>query len=612
MTIMNHTQSNMSWTGRRLYVELLYVVLTIVIVQGCDGPAGKRKSQEALSDSRSEMSSTTTPEVADQGPSPFQFPVEASVLKHVESPPSTNIRLKEVAADRGLKHIYQNGERGRVLMVETIGAGIGWLDFDNDGRWDLVANQGGDPVADRLADQPSDELFQNSDDLFRPVSKFARIEERHYSQAVAVGDFDNDGFDDFYVSNTLANTLWKNLGDGTFQEIGSQAGVADSRWSSSAAWGDLDLDGDLDLYVCNYVQYDPRTAPPCKDRKGQLEVCNPATLEPWPDACFFNQGDGTFVDQSNDRGLFGPQNRALGVAICDFDRDGWPDIYVANDTTPNFLFMNKGHGQFEDRAGVMGCNVDRQGATQASMGIAVGDFDRNGFQDMYVTNYYEESNTLYANFGPNGFQDQTAILGLHQPTLAFLGFGTILQDLDNDGSLDIFIANGHVDNAPNNSMLFKMNAQLFAKNGKRFQSVGPIASEYFQEKRVGRGVASADFDGDGDLDIAVLNQNEPLALLQNDSTCAAQPCGRFLTVSFIGRRCNRRGIGCRVTVTAGDQQFVEELCGGTTYASSHQAKLHFGLGSFAGELDVLVEWPGGAKQEFAKVKVNQALVCMEP
>jgi hypothetical protein len=326
-----------------------------------------------------------------------------------------------------------------------------------------------------------------------------------------------------------------------------------------------------------------------------------------PDACYFNQGDGTFIDQSRERGLFGPGNRALGVVICDFERDGRPDIYVANDTTPNFLFVNMGNAYFEDRARILGCDVDRAGAPQASMGVGLGDFDRNGFQDLYCTNFFDESNTLYANFGPNGFQDLTAVMGLHQPTIAFLGFGTVMQDLDCDGMLDIFVANGPVDSSPSNADNHKMYSQLFVQLAKKFWSVGPTAGDYFLEKRIGRGVATADYDGDGDLDLAVLNQNDLLALLRNDSKC-----GHEITVSFRGHRTNRRGIGCRVTVKAGDATFTQELCGGTSYASSHQPKLFFGLGAFDGTVDLTVEWPSGVTQTLSSVPIGKELVCEEP
>ncbi len=522
---------------------------------------------------------------------------------------ATSIRFEDVAEAMGLRFTYDNGEKGQVLMVETMGGGCGWLDLDRDGRYDLVVNQGGSPVASPQHGQSSDEIFQNLGDHFRAIATWARFDELSYSQAIAVGDMDNDGFEDVYVSNVFENTLWHNLGDGTFVEVGVQAGVADPRWSSSAAWADLDRDGDLDLYVCNYVQYDPRKPVPCNDGKGQIAVCNPATLEPWPDACFINQGDGTFQDQATSLGLTGPNNRALGVAVCDFDRDGWPDVYVANDTTPNFLFQRNADGRYKDMASIMGCDVDRVGAPQASMGIAVADIDRNGYQDMYITNYYEESNTLYANFGANGFQDQTAILGLHQPTLAFLGFGTAAHDFDSDGNIDLFVANGHVDSGPANQANLKMVPQLFVRNGKRFYSVGPQASPYFQNKKLGRGVAMNDFDNDGDIDLAVVHQNDPLTLLKNVSIRGEHRS--TISISLIGTISNRQGIGCRVGVTQNSDTQFQELCGGTSFASTHQPKLIFPVDGQSTS-NVEVHWPSGRSQRLQNVAPGSQLVCKEP
>ncbi len=562
------------------------------------------------------ISTTTAGSAADGRTSPLSRPSEpltpansAATIKPESIDVATSIRFEDVAEAVGLRFTYDNGEKGQVLMVETMGGGCGWLDLDRDGRYDLVVNQGGSPVASPRRGQPSDEIFQNLGDGFRAIATFARFDELNYSQAVAVGDFDNDGFEDIYISNVFENTLWHNLGDGTFLEVGVQAGVADPRWSSSAGWADIDRDGDLDLYVCNYVQYDPRKPVPCNDGKGHIAVCNPATLEPWPDACYINQGDGTFQDQATALGLIGPNNRALGVAICDFDCDGWPEIYVANDTTPNFLFRRSEGGRYKDMASIMGCDVDRVGAPQASMGIAVADIDRNGYQDMYITNYYEESNTLYANFGANGFQDQTAILGLHQPTLAFLGFGTVAHDFDCDGQIDLFVANGHVDSGPANQANLKMVPQLFVRNGKRFYSVGPNASPYFQQKRLGRGVAMSDFDGDGDIDLAVVHQNDPLTLLKNVSVRGEHRS--TISISLIGTISNRQGIGCRVMVTQDKDAQHQELCGGTSFASAHQPTLIFPVDERS-TANVEIHWPGGQTQQLRDVAPGSQLVCKEP
>ena len=547
--------------------------------------------------------------------SPFKFerPVRSEGKSGDESVSCP--RFEDVSAARGLAHVYRNGEAGGSLMVEAIGGGVGWLDYDRDGLWDLYFNQGGDPAVVDRTDQPFDRLFRrlppSAGGRFVDVTEACGIHETGYGQGVAVGDFDDDGFDDVYVTNVGANTLYRNLGDGTFVDSTAAAGVGDERWSSSAAWADLDGDGDLDLYVCNYVRYDPFHPMDCRNVKGEPRICHPRDVEHWPDECYQNLGDGSFRPVAEAWGLFGPGNKALGVAVADFTNDGLPDIYVANDTTPNFLFVNEGRGadggmKFRESATLLGCAVDRNGMAQASMGLAVGDYDDNGWLDVYSTHFYDESNTLYSNLGASGFEDVTGLVGLHEPTLPRLGFGTAMADFNADGRQDLIIANGHVENYPGNPLL-KMKAQLFSFNGQRFKDCSSAAGPYFEEKLVGRGVALADSDGDGDLDVAIAHQNTPAALLENRSEA-----GHWLTFQFIGERSNRRGIGARVTVTSGDRTWIRELCGGSSYASTHQPLLAVGLGDRGNPCTVEVRWPSGATQRLEGAAVDQALVLREP
>lgn len=550
-------------------------------------------------------------------PSPPMPLAEAATQSSGNSLPAP-VRLVQVQRPLGIQHRYENGAAGKAMIVETIGAGCGWLDFDRDGLVDLYLNQGGDPAAETVQGQPLDALFQQvlegeGQRRFQSVESQARIVEPHYSQGVAIADFDNDGWQDIYVTNLGGNTLWWNCGDGTFLEIAQQVGVQDPRWSTSAGWGDLDGDGDLDLYVCNYCNYDPRRPTPCKDREGRDTLCNPAELEPVPDACFINQGDGTFQDQAVERGLQGPGNRALGVAIADFDNDGWSDVYVANDTTDNFLFINDGSGNFVDEATIRGCAVDRAGGPQGSMGVAVADYDGNGFLDLYVTHFYEESNTLYANFGERGFQDATALAGLHQPTLSFLGFGAAFADLNLDGMLELLVANGHVDHSPRAADP-AMRPQLFSwSQAGRWIDVSDSAGDYFQQKWMGRGVAIADFDLDGDPDLVVSNENAETVVLENlspDATTASD--NHWLQVSLVGTKSNRQAIGTRVDVSSGNRRWVQELCGGTSFAASHESKLFFGLGSLeSGRLQLQIRWPDG-RQQTVETEPDVALTLVEP
>ena len=518
-------------------------------------------------------------------------------------------RFVDVHESAGLQHTYLNGGTGRLLMVEATGGGCGWLDFDGDLHWDLYCNQGGDPQTDSLTSQPSDKLFRAvGDGTFLDVTEVAGIADFYYSQGVAVGDYDNDGFDDVYVTNIGRNTLYHNLGDGTFQDVSAETGVGDERWSSSAAWADVDRDGDLDLYVCNYTLYDPRNPVLCDTKDGRHAICHPKDVAPVPDEFYLNQGDGTFVPQAQVRGLFGEGNRGLGVIVADFDNDGWPDIYVANDTTENFLFLNDGRAHFREVAGRLGCAVDRNGSPQASMGLACGDFDGNGYLDIYSTHFFLESNTLYQNFGLEGFQDVTGIMKLHAPTMSFLGFGTVMQDFDQDGFQELFVANGHIEPYDHNgTIVYEMEPQLFSFHGKWWVEYSRQAGEYFQHKYLGRGVASCDYDEDGDLDLCVIHQNGPAAILRNEC-----PRGHGLKLRFLGWDSNRRGVGVRVTVQAGDKSYLQELAGGTSYVSSHQPVLVFGFGAWDQPCRVTLQWPSGRTQILEDVLPDQSLVVEEP
>jgi hypothetical protein len=515
----------------------------------------------------------------------------------------------EVAREAGIDHTYLNGASGLLLMVEPIGGGCGWIDYDRDGQWDLYLNQGGDPVANSAADRPPDQLFRNSGgERFEAVTVPCGLDERGYSQGIAVGDFDNDGFDDIFVTNVGADTLYRNQGDGTFVDVSDATIGRDALWGSSAAWADLDLDGDLDLYVCNYCNFDPYHPVLCRNAKGLQIMCEPNNhVDPVPDECYLNNGDGTFRPVARERGLFGEGNRALGVAIADFNNDGWPDVFVANDTTPNFLFINRHDGTFVDEALVLGCGVSADGQAQANMGIAVGDYDHNGWLDAFVTHFEGEWNTLYQNHGAAGFQDVSGFVGLVPAKLSMLGFGTVMHDFNQDGQEELFVANGHLGEPKQVGVTLEMPPQCFTFDGRRWQECSRKAGDYFLGRYVGRGVATADFDNDGDLDLAVVHQNLPAALLRNDSTR-----GHWLKLQFIGRRSNRNAIGVRATVRSDAATLLQELAGGTSYCAAHQPVLVFGLGASAAPCRIEIRWPGGAVQVLDDVGVDQSLLVVEP
>ena len=552
-------------------------------------------------------SSAIVAKVAPQVRVSSNLPFERLRQIEVTSPgQTTGLRFIQTASLKGLEFTYQNGSLGHRLMSEGTGGGCGWLDFDRDGAWDLYLVQGGVADASPSEIQPSDQLYRNLNGQFANVSEPSRIHEPRYGQGVAVGDLDNDGFDDLYVTNIGGNTLWRNQGDGTFVAVQNWADTNWTGWSTSAAWADVDCDGDLDLYVCNYCDFSPLSPVVCRNPAGQQMQCQPNQVNPVPDHYYENLGDGRFRECSRERGFVGDGNRALGVVIADFIGDRRPEILVANDATANFLFVEESPGRFVDQAARYGCAFDANGRAQANMGIAVGDYDRNGTLDAYITHFEGEWNTLYANDGESGFHDATAETGALECTLPWVGFGVAWQDFDQDGFDELLVANGHIDDLGRERVL-SMPPQILSFDGRRWHDIGLNAGTYFQKNYVGRAVAEADIDGDGDLDLAIVHQNTPMELLENQSQR-----GNWLSLEFVGRQSNRRGIGVRVVVRKNDRILMQELAGGVGYCSSRQPRLTFGLGSDAAPCDIEIDWPGGGRQHLTQVSVNQLHQIIEP
>jgi len=503
--------------------------------------------------------------------------------------------LVDVAAAVGIRHVYDNGASPRALMVESTGGGCGWLDFDRDGLVDLYLTQGGDPCPPADARWVPDSLYRQTVggqfiDVFAPSA----LQDEGFGHGVAAGDWNNDGFDDLFIANAGVSRLFLNLGDGTWQDSGMALFGARPVWSSTPAWGDPDRDGDLDLYVCNYAIYDPCNPIPCLDKDGIPSICHPRNVEPEPDMYFRNEGDGRLVECARELGLFGRGNKALGVVIADMNGDRWPDIYVANDTTANFLFINNGAGTaFTESAQLLGGAFSSTGEPQASMGVAFGDYDRNGWPDLLLTHFTGESNTLYQNRGAQGLHDVSHLTGLREPSLPKLGFGTIMDDLNSDGHMDLFVTNGHIDPRYEESEGYEMVPQLFSFDGQRWRERPAVSGEFFAKELVGRAAGTGDMDRDGDLDLCVVHHNSPAALLRNDSRS-----GRSLLVRLTGRTSNRSAVNAHVTLRCADETLVQELAGGTSYAASHERVLHFGLGALQGSLQLTVAWPAGTEQSF--------------
>ncbi|MFM7059386.1 MAG: CRTAC1 family protein [Planctomycetota bacterium] len=548
---------------------------------------------------------------APPSPAPAESPAHAAPDVLPSSFPTfSGLRFSEQAAMRRLDFQYQNGAQGQALMVESIGGGAGWLDLDHDERPDVLFVQGGSPLCPD-SQRPLDVLLrQTPGGPFVSIAETAGLDDRQYSQGTAIADYDNDGFDDLLITNYGQNVLYHNSGDGTFRRVPQAFEDMPDRWSSSAAWADLDRDGCLDLYICNYLQYDVLNPAPCF-QNGRPSLCHPRQLEPWPDECWRNSGDGRFERVTGKWGLKGPGNKALGVAILDLTDDARPDIYVANDTTANFLFVRREpDGQFVDEALRRGAAVSGTGDPQASMGVAVGDYDGNGLPDVLLSHFSGESNTLYQNTGAAGMLDVSAITGMRELSFPKLGFGIVLQDFNQDTHMDCLIANGHIDERTDEFDGYQQRPQLLSFDGSRWRDCSD-ASDWFSNRFVGRGIALGDLDADGDLDAVVVHQNAPAALLVNESVRK-----NWLQIRFTGTLSNRQGIGCHVTIRKSDhtteRMFSAELPGGTSFASSHQPLLNFGLGNFAEPVDVEVRWPSGAVQTLRSVSPQQILRLREP
>ncbi len=585
----------------------LFCLTWMALIGGCSSKSGSgTRTDPAESPSTTTVTPSKDATSALQGPHDALVPDPAPTDSSDTGFASQDLHFVNAALDRGLNFTYQNGARGKMLMVESIGGGAGWLDLDHDDSPDVYFSQGGVPDTLNPAERPSDTLLrQGIDGTFHDVTRSAGTDDLNYSQGVAVGDFDDDGFDDIFVCNVGQNQLYRNAGDGTFERWVAALPPIDPRWSSSAAWADLDQDGFLDLYVCNYLQYDPMHPLECV-KDGLPALCHPRQLPHWPDECYRNTGDGLFDRVTDQWGLKGPGNKALGVAVADFTEDGRPDIYVANDTTANFLFVAQPNGGFADEALGRGVALSGAGDAQASMGVAVADYDGNGMPDILLSHFTGEYNTLYQNQGEFGMQDVSVASNMRKLSFSKLGFGIVMQDFNCDGFMDCLVANGHIDERNADYDGYEQNPQLLSFDGAKWQEASGTAGPYFSDKYVGRGIATADIDGDGDLDAVIVHQNKPAALLMNKSTR-----GHWLQLRFIGVKSNRAGIGCKVTVRQKEKIKIAQLVAGSSFASSHQPALVFGLGLQSEPVDVEIRWPSGIIQELKSVSVDEILLVKE-
>jgi tetratricopeptide (TPR) repeat protein len=528
----------------------------------------------------------------------------ASISKREIVTPASIPRFTETAESSGLKFVFDSGQTPLRQLPETMSGGVGVLDFDGDGWLDVYVVQGGPISSGSNPSSGTDRLFRNRrDGTFEDVTESSRIASfpRDYALGVAVGDYDGDGRPDLFISRLTSYALYRNNGDGTFSDATETAGLAGRRDNpTSAAFADLDGDGDLDLYVCHYMIWDPADPRLCKNEKGEYFYCDPSRVSPAPDHLFRNDR-GRFTDVTAEAGITDLKGRGLGVVAADFDDDGRVDLFVANDGTGNYLFRNLGGFRFEEIGLASGVSCGTNGGYQASMGVACGDYNGDGRPDLLVTNFYGESSTLSENLGAGMFRDATSASGVGAATRHLLGFGTSFADLNNDGRLDLVTANGHVnDDRP--FYPYAMPAQLLlGQTGDRFVDVSRASGEAWMVPRVGRGLAVADLDNDGRLDVLILSQNSELALFHNDG---ATDSGQFLTLQLEGVASNRDGVGAVVTIVADGRRQVAQRIGGGSYQSACDPRIHFGLGRVTTIDSIEVRWPSGTVDRHRRLRAR--------
>ncbi len=519
----------------------------------------------------------------------------------------------DVTKAAAITFVQQSGRSPEKFMVETFGSGVAWLDYDGDGFLDLYFVNSAPGSANALYRNEHDGTFE---DVTKAAGLAATANATARKTGVAVGDYDNDGDPDLYVTAFGPNLLFRNNGDGTFADVTSAAGVAGAAedWSTSTGFFDYDNDGDLDLYVVNYLEYGTRNAPFCgSPRENQRTYCGPTMFDGRADRLFRNEGNGTFTDVSRAAGVANPAGKGLGVVFCDVDADNRTNVYVANDLVRNFLFRNEGNGRFRDIAYGAGVGFDGGGKPQAGMGVDCGDIDGDGRPELFVTNFADELNTLYANRGDGLFEDATTRAGLRSG-FGPLGFGTKLFDFDNDGDLDIIVTNGHV---ADNVELFQTSSTYRQKNllyenvgGGRFRDISAQSGPAFRVEAVGRGLAVGDYDNDGDLDVVITNIDRAPMLLRNEARGSAH----WLTIAARGKpgRSNADGFGARVTITTPAGTQVREISNVASYQSANDPRLHVGLGTAARVPTIEIRWPSGTVQTLTDVAADQILRVQEP
>ena len=525
--------------------------------------------------------------------------------------PAPGFRLTDVTAEAGLSFRHNTGAFGAKYLPETMGSGCAFLDYDNDGWPDILLINGRDwPGHERR--RSTQRLFRNNrNGTFTDVTRAAGLDVEMYGMGVAVGDFNNDGFPDLYITAVGQNRLFRNNGRGQFVDITIPSGLGSrSAFSTSALWFDYDRDGHLDLFVCNYVRWSPEQDVNCSLDGKSKSYCTPEAYRGATCWLFHNKGDGTFEDVTANSGIFDPSSKSLGVAMLDIDNDGWPDLFVANDTQPNKLYRNNRDGTFTESAVRMGVAFSEDGRARAGMGVDTGDYQRSGRMGIAVTNFDNEMMGLYESTG-RGFVDRAIPAGVGAASRERLGFGCVFADVDLDGYLDLIAVNGHIDDTVRSLGRGAAHAQvphLFLNDGKgRFRDVAVEAGREFAVPKIGRGIALGDFDRDGDLDVLITTNSGPALLFRNDVSSGSQSI-RF---RLEGRKSNRDGVGAVVQVHDASGMQMQMVKSGSSYLSSSDKSLTFGVGSRTHIDRVVIFWPSGRADEFGELAAGKTYLCVE-
>ena len=523
-----------------------------------------------------------------------------------------SVQFVDVAEESGITFRHINGASDRKYYLETMGSGAAFLDYNNDGNLDLYIVNAAPLPGYTMDRRPTNVLYQSDGTgYFTDVTAEAGVGDISYGMGCVAADYDNDGDADLYVTNFGQNLLYRNNGDGSFSDVTETAGVGGGdRWSSSCAFVDYNYDGNLDLYVVNYLNYDLARDKDWVDWRGQKAYGNPQVYQGTSDLLYRNNGDGTFTDVTRNAGVHNDGGKGLGVTCGDYDNDGRIDIYVANDTTPNFLYRNIGDGRFVDIGPFSGAAYNEHGVAEGGMGVDFGDYN-NAFLDIFVTNFAYETNTLYHNTMSGALTDYTNVSKLGEVSFLKLAFGTKFFDADNDGDLDLFVANGHLYStieSDSDTLEYAQADQLFLNTGESsFVDVSTQSGEYFSTKRVGRGAAFGDYDNDGDTDIFVVNLNQGAVLLRNEGGNR----NNWLLIKTVGAKSNRDGIGARIKVVTELGSQIREVEAGSSYLSGHDLRVLFGLSEENRVQRIEITWPSSLTQALTNIEANQILVITE-